>query len=299
MEENLFVELTVASLLDQYWGLKNPDVRPLAGGMNSHTWSVRHQGRAYVAKMVAQSASSQLRNGCEIAAQLADAGLTTGRPQRTRDGQLVAGESLVLALLEFVAGRELDGRAPDEQTWMAHTLAKVHLIGAPGPGPSGSAFFPWLTVDAPGLDKQPWLVPAVTAVRNQADSLSLTWSVLHTDPAPEAFRHDDTTGTTGLIDWTGAQRGPVLYDIASATMYLGGLTRAGRFLHDYGNSGPLAEAEWQHLETMLRFRWAVQAVYFAGRLEERNLTGVRDQSDNERGLSDAREGLASLGIKVG
>jgi homoserine kinase type II len=42
---------------------------------------------------------------------------------------------------------------------------------------------------------------------------------------------------------------------------------------------------------MLRFRWAVQADYFARRLVEGDLTGIADAAANERGLEDARRGL--------
>ena len=49
----------------------------------------------------------------------------------------------------------------------------------------------------------------------------LTWGWLHGDPAPEAFmRLQD--GATALIDWGAAMHGPVLYDVASAVMYVNG-----------------------------------------------------------------------------
>jgi hypothetical protein len=39
---------------------------------------------------------------------------------------------------------------------------------------------------------------------------------------------------------------------------------------------------------MLRFRWAVQADYFARCIVERDLTGVGGPAGNEKGLEDAR-----------
>lgn len=122
--------------------------------------------------------------------------------------------------------------------------------------------------------------------------------MLHTDPAPEAFIRDDSTGVTGLIDWTGAGRGPVLYDVASAVMYLGGPQHAGAFLTAYQAHGVLRADEWRHLDAFGRFRWAVQAVYFARRIAEADMTGVAGQADNERGLTDAVQGLARLGIST-
>ena len=47
------------------------------------------------------------------------------------------------------------------------------------------------------------------------------------------------------------------------------------------------------LAPMLRFRWAVQANYFAWRIATNNLTGIGGPEDNEKGLEDARRALAS------
>ena len=54
------------------------------------------------------------------------------------------------------------------------------------------------------------------------DPTSLTTGLLHLDPAPEAFRHDPVSRQVGLIDWATAQVGPLMYDLASAVMYVGG-----------------------------------------------------------------------------
>jgi Ser/Thr protein kinase RdoA (MazF antagonist) len=279
-------------LLHLHWGLASATVSPLGGGMNSETWLVRAGGSSYVAKRVAPSDVAQLDAGCAVAEQLERAGLTTGRPVRTVRGTLVApGERL--ALLVYVPGRELEGTTREEQRWIGRTLAEVHAAGTLVSGTTGR-FFDWLSPDAPGVSAHPWLPPAIEAARAAADHLTVTWSVLHTDPTPEAFRHDDATGTTGLIDWTGACRGPALYDVASAVMYLGGPARADAFLEAYSAASPLDPAELRHLDAFRQFRWAVQAAYFARRLAIHDLTGISDQGDNERGLDDALRGLTEL-----
>ncbi len=86
----------------------------------------------------------------------------------------------------------------------------------------------------------------------------------------------------------------MLYDVASAVMYLGGPRHAGAFLDAYSTAGLLDPGELRHLDVFRRFRWAVQAAYFARRLATRDLTGVSERGDNERGLDDARRGLAEL-----
>ena len=281
--------------LVEHWGLEGASVAPLGGGMNSETWLVRLDEVAYVAKRVAPDAVPDLLAGAEAATALAEAGLVTGRPVPTRDGQVLALDA-GLALLEHVPGRELDGETDDEQRWITRTLAAVHVVSGPAPGPSTSTFATdWLSPAAPGVPDHPWLVAAIDAVRAETDGLRLTWSLLHTDPVPDAFVHDDRTGVTGLIDWAGARRGPVLYDVASAVMYLGGREHASAFLATYGAEGPLAAGELDHLDAFRRFREVVQGVYFAGRLATNDLTGGVDAAENEKGLGDARRRLAELG----
>ena len=120
----------------------------------------------------------------------------------------------------------------------------------------------------------------------------LTFGTLHGDPAPEAFRYDPASGRTGLIDWSAVTRGPLLYDVASAVMYLGGPASASRLLSAYAASGLVSATELnEHLSTRLRFRWAVQADYFARRMAEADTTGVDSLGENDKGLADARRAL--------
>ncbi len=289
--------MNLADLLRRHWAFRGATVTALGGGMNSRTWLVEHGGATYVAKEVPHGELPYLAAGCEMAARLADAGLTTGRPVPTTAGALVVTDP-AMALLEHVPGRELDGSSADEQRWMAGTLAAVHKVSETTTGAATADFFDWLTPEAAGLEAHPWLPRTIREVRAEVDTLNLTWSALHTDPAPAAFVHDDSTSTTGLIDWTGAGRGPVLYDVASAVMYLGGPRSAAAFLTAYRRHGVLCSDEWQHLDAFRRFRWTVQAVYFARRLAEADVTGVSGQADNERGLADAMHGLARLGIST-
>lgn len=282
--------------LCRFWGIEAAHVSPLGGGMNSQTWSVVHQGSNYVAKAVSPSAVAALVAGGEVATMFAEAGFVTGRPVPTRDGRLVLTEP-GLALLEHVPGRELDGETDEEQVWIASTLAGVHAASNPVRAQGISAFATdWLSPLMPGVGAHAWLLNGIETVRAETDSLSVTWSVLHTDPVPEAFIHDDRTGVTGLIDWAGARRGPVLYDVASAVMYLGGTQDASAFLNTYLSQGPLEAEELQHLDSFRRFREVVQGVYFAGRLAANDLTGGIDQGENEKGLNDAWRRLVALGV---
>lgn len=284
----------IAGLLARFWGMRDCDVRPLGGGINSETWLVEHQGTTYVAKRVAATGLDDLVAGCRVAAALAETGIVTGRPVPTSQGVLVVTEH-AMALLEYVPGRELHGETDQEQRWIASTLAGVHRAGGPARGQSAATFMTdWLSPHLPGVQAHPWLIRAIEAVRDETDALDLTWSVLHTDPSPEEFLHDDTTGVTGLVDWAGARRGPVLYDVASAVMYLGGTERATEFLTTYRTNGPIGSDELQHLDAFRRFREVIQGTYFAWRLATNDLTGGIDTTENEKGLTDARRRLEAL-----
>lgn len=288
--------MNLPDLLNQFWNVRPNQLRPLRGGMNSTTWLVEHAGRTYVAKRVAVHDLGAFAAGCEVASALADQGFVTGRPVPTNDGRLTVTEH-ALALLEYVPGRELQGDTDEDQRCIAATLARLHAASIPAPTRSTSTFAgDWLTQDLAGVKAHPWLSLAIETVRAETAPLTLTWSMLHTDPSPAAFIHDHTTATTGLIDWAGARPGPVLYDVASAVMYLNGSDGAATFLNSYKDHGPLRDEEMLSLDAFRRFRWAVQGAYFARRIAGRDLTGIADDAGNQKGLTDARENLAELGL---
>ena len=122
----------------------------------------------------------------------------------------------------------------------------------------------------------------------------MSWGLLHADPAPDAFRLDPVTGRCGVIDWSYFLYGPLIYDLASAVMYVGGAADAGDLVEAYLRHGLTSAAEVHAgLAPMLRFRWAVQANYFAWRIAENDLTGLSGPLDNEKGLEDARRALTA------
>lgn len=282
--------------LATHWGLPDATVEAHHGGMNSATWFVGQGPTRWVAKAVDPAARRSFTGGLRVAATVAaSSGVPTGAPVPTRDGALVANvDSIPLALLSWVPGEELTGATPDEQRLIGATLARVHgpLRGAPA---AGAERFHWVDPRAAKLSIRPWIRPAVTAAVAALDELdprSLSQGLLHTDPAPEAFRLDRATGACGLIDWSVAMSGPLLYDLASAVMYVGGPDRAEPLLESYLDQRVMPRAEVERgLLVMLRFRWAVQADYFALRISTADLTGIASAGENEAGLADARRGL--------
>jgi homoserine kinase type II len=291
-------EVAVRVCIAREWGLGDAEIVAHHGGMGSATWFVSLGGRRWVAKAVAPVLRSQFVGGLRVAAALEAAGIRAGAPVPTRGGRLLADVGAqALALLSWVAGEELTGAGADEQGTIGRTLGRVHRA-LHGVEVSPVRRFHWVRPEAPHLTLRPWIRPAVRSAVAALDELgprSLTWGLLHADPAPEHFRLERSSGRCGVIDWSVALEGPVLYDLASAVMYVGGPGRAEHLLGAYLEQAVVTAAEVERaLAVLLRFRWAVQADYFARRIVERDLTGIDGPADNEKGLEDARRWLARL-----
>lgn len=286
----------VARCLAEHWGLRDVTVEPHHGGMNSHTWYVTGGGARWVAKAVSASLQAQFTAGLAVASVLDSAGIPAGAPVPARDGRaVIVVDRHALALLTLVDGVGLTGTGDGNQRLIGATLSRVHRALA-GVAVRDTEDFRPIDPEAAHLDVRPWVRPAVVAAVEAWERIppaSITAGLLHSDPCPQAFRFDQRTGACGLIDWGSAIRGPLTYDLASAVMYVGGIDR-GRDLVDVylagGSPLPAAEVE-RTLLVMIRFRWAVQAEYFARRLAIGDLTGIESQAQNEEGLEDARQGL--------
>jgi ribosomal protein S18 acetylase RimI-like enzyme len=146
------------------------------------------------------------------------------------------------------------------------------------------------------------VLPALTRVQQAAaglDAASLTWGELHGDPAGESFLLDPGTGQCGLIDWGAYQVGPRVFDLASAVMYAGGIGHADALVAAYLERGAVAAGEVERaLEILLAWRWAGQASYFAWRIAHREMTGITDPAENEKGLADAKAYLVPPRIRA-
>ena len=115
---------------------------------------------------------------------------------------------------------------------------------------------------------------------------------MNADPSPEEFRRAD--GTIALLDWGSAVHGPALYDVATLYMYLGGPPGGETFLDVYRRADPRSAQDIEHVAAFMRFRGAIQAVYFARRIQTGDLTGASAE-DNETGLTNARSLLEQWG----
>ncbi|MGN6792884.1 MAG: phosphotransferase enzyme family protein [Streptosporangiaceae bacterium] len=286
----------LTAYLARYWNVSDVRVTVHHGGMGSATWIVNHGDAKRVAKLVALHAGSQFAHALELASQLERSGIPAGAPVPAMDGSLAVDVGTGwLALLGWVPGDPLTGRSGPERELIGNTLGTVHRTLTTCSA-DGANRFHWVDPGASYLHLRPWLRPAISAALDAleaANTGSMTWGLLHADPAPDAFRLDPETRRCGVIDWSYFLYGPLLYDLASAVMYVGGAANAGDLVDAYLRRGLMDAAEIDAgLGSMLRFRWAVQANYFAWRIAENDLTGVSGPLDNENGLEDARRALA-------
>ena len=241
--------------------------------MNSSAWLVTSGAERFVLKIAAAEQEAGLR----VAAWLEERGQRTGAPIRmsVRGGRLVA-------LLRYAEGRGLGTSATDVDL-IGRTLARVHSMLMAAPVPDGLDRWPWRSVD-PTLIDEPDLRTAATRAIDAANQLAptLTHGILHGDP--NEFLASD--GDVALIDWGAACHGPLLYDVASAWLF-----SDERVVASYARAAPISTEELGATDVFLAFRWAVQAWYFSDRLRRRDLTGLADSSENDKGLSDARRAL--------
>ena len=291
----MLTEESVRRCLAEEWGLPGAALTRLDGGMGSRTWIVDDAGRRWVLKAVVPAMGEALAGGLTVARRLDQAGIPSGTPEPTGSGDLTAASGgYRLGLLAWVPGEPLTGEDRDQRRLIGTTLGRVHqaLSGLAVPA---TQRFHWVDPKAGHLSLRPWLRPAVAAAVTALEPKgprAWTTGLLHADPAPGAFRLDAVSGRCGVIDWSTAIYGPLLYDLASAVMYLGGPDSATEMINAYLAAGPLDAAETEAgLALMLRFRWAVQADYFARRITTNDLTGIAGPHENEKGLEDARRAL--------
>ncbi len=299
----------IRSVLREDWHLRPAEVSPLPTGWMSRAWAVQAGGGAYVVRLVDHSARQPLEAGLAAAAHLRGRGFAIGEPIRTLGGALTAKTPFgAVGLVRRVAGSMLDGHDPVDQQWWGDRLGAAHraLEGFRHPGLQR---WHWLHPDAAHLAVEPWLRPAiveaVAAMTRLTVADRLTYGVLHGDPAAEAFVVDGRSGSCGLLDWGACATGPLVYDLACAVGYAGGAERAAELIDGYIAARAVDREEVESaLPVLVRFRWAVQADWYARRLaigaETRDTPRPEPYSpDNpaadRAGLHAARDALAEIG----
>jgi homoserine kinase type II len=261
----------IRTALHAHWHLAATQIVALPAGLMSRAWAIRTGEEDLVVRLVDDAARQPLEAGLGAAVHLHARGIAIGQPVRTLGGALTA-ETVAgtLAVLRRVPGRSLHPDDPVDQQWWGDRLGAAHRE-LTGFGRRGPHRWSWLHPEAPHLGVEGWLRPAVadamTAMTRLTVTDRLTYGVLHGDPAAEGFVVDPASGRAGLLDWGACGTGPLLYDVAAAVVYAGGPETAAELLDGYLAAGPVGRDEADAaLPVLLRFRWAVQADWYARRL---------------------------------
>ncbi|WP_433302536.1 phosphotransferase enzyme family protein [Actinoplanes sp. CA-030573] len=272
-------DLVLSTLRDQ-WHLLPTEIKALPCEVLSRGWEITAGGRRYVCRLVEPADRQPVEAGLVAAEHLRIRDIAAGEPVRTLAGGLTARTPAgALALLRRVPGRPLDGRDPVDQQWWGDRLGAVHraLQGFHHPG-----LRPWQVLDhnAPHLAAEAWLRGAVADAVSAAVRLTvtdrLTYGMLHGDPSPASFVVDAATGRAGLLDCGAGGMGPLVYDVAAAIGYAGGVAKAGELIDGYLAAGPVRRDELEAaLPVLSRLRWAVRADRAARRGDRKTLRRAR------------------------
>ncbi|MBU2670963.1 phosphotransferase [Actinoplanes bogorensis] len=254
----------LTSTLRDEWHLVPAGITPLDDVLFSRAWEVKAGSDPYVVRLCDPEARPAVEAGLVAAEHLRGRGVAAGEPVRTLSGGLTAQtDAGAFAVLRRAPGRRLDGRDPIDQQFWGERLGAVHraLHGFHHPG-----LRPWQPFDPEAAHRggEPWLRDVVADASAAATRLTvtdrLTYGVLHGDPAPGVFVVDPGTGRAGLLDCGAIEVGPLVYDVAAAVVYAGGVDRAGELIDGYLAAGTVEAGELEAaLPVLLRLRWAVQA----------------------------------------
>jgi Ser/Thr protein kinase RdoA (MazF antagonist) len=252
----------VRATLRAVWHVAPIDCVPIDDVPGSR-WSVTIDEDRYIVRVGADAHRGDLIASLTVAGALAAAGVPIGEPVRTADGALTATTGIgEMALVHDVPGRPLDPADPLDQQWWGDLLGRAHAALRHTAATTHDRLA--LPASGPHLDVAGWLRPAlldvVAAVTRLTVTDQLTYGLLHGSPGPDSFRIDPGTGRVSLTAWGAPLHGQLVYDLAVAVRYAGGIERADELIDGYAASGPVGRDEIAvALPTMLRLHWALVA----------------------------------------
>lgn len=235
-------------------------------GYNSHTWLLYDGKENAVLKAVPKEQAVKFASGLRAAEIAEKAGIPSGAPRLTRDGEIVAEHGdWCWGLLEYVTGRPTDLENPAELARAGQTLGRIHAAlrdVPPLPQTMVWKHMDWVLEEQPFLEGLDWIQQAI---REGFDSVPAEMSdgLIHCDPRLTEFRFDGDL--VGLIDWGEVMHGPHVFDLAGTLSFVEDDTDPTPFLTGYLQTSPATVDEFLHLPTMLKIRAAVEGWVYARR----------------------------------
>jgi Ser/Thr protein kinase RdoA (MazF antagonist) len=242
------------------WQLTAPDFAEIEHRRRaSRTWWVESLEGRFVAKLTFDGRRF-VEPGLRVAAAVALAGVPTGPPVITHDGDVcveVNGPSRpwTVALLRAVGGKPLVPTEIGAEQVAGDLLGRVHAhLGE-------CSRREWVPADLLEWSAEFAATTANTAASTVVDEISavrdlVRFSVVYGDPSPEILV--DVDGTVGLIDWGTPSWGPQLHDVAAWLRWLGeepgsGSPRETRFLQSYSTHARLTSVDLSLLPVFGRY----------------------------------------------
>ncbi len=288
-------------------------IRRLDSGFQSDNYHIRTSQGDYVLRILHDNLKS-VEYSMEVYAYLADHGIQTAKPVRTRqdtfchpyEGKVIVIQSFIPGsygdlslvstdpLLPFY-GREL-GRVHQVLLQMVQELGEARLAGGLDDiayvRKVGKQYLPDNVYIQQQYTRWEQEIPQLRRVR-------LTKGVIHGDVGPKDFFFKDGE-YTGILDFNAAHLDYLLFDVAPMMMYCklyapDRQPQYVRFMTAYLETAPIQKEELRWLHLVLRTRWLEQIVYHQYRYVE-GITQGLDSGDAEENLEGVRDGEHMLKV---
>ncbi|MHA2423986.1 MAG: phosphotransferase [Candidatus Thorarchaeota archaeon] len=288
-------------------------IRPLESGFSSDNYHIRTSLGDYVVRVLHESVE-RIEFGMLVHEYLADNGIKTPRPMRTRDGSLTHSlNDKLFAIQVFIRGADIyepleaiDPLLP----FYGKELGRIHKVllrmtyeMEESIKRSSKTPFSWVhNASKTYMPEDQYVQRQYELWEKEIETISessLTMGITHGDVGPKDFFFDNGD-FTGIMDFNSASYGYLLSDVVSMMMY-SELIRPERtkqyitFINSYLSTAPLRVEELKWLHLLFTGRCFVQIFYHQYRYVD-GITQGLDTDETEENLVGVREGIEYLRI---
>jgi Ser/Thr protein kinase RdoA (MazF antagonist) len=310
-------EATIRSVLEKFSiGKLQRVMRPLDSGFQSDNYHIRTDQGDFVIRVMHESAES-IEFSMRVHEYLADHGVKTPRPARTRGGELTySREDGLFVVQTFVPGADIyepleavDPLLPFYGSQLGHLhrvlLGMTEDVRGKEVMKGGGHISYVYSVGTKYMPDDEYVKKEHARWKEEVEGIpedELTSGIIHGDIGPKDFFFQDGE-LTGIMDFNAAHFSYLLLDLASMMMYCE-LIRPDRteqyrtFMSSYFRTAPVQRNELHWLHLILRTRWFVQIFYHQYRYEE-GITQGLDSGDTNENLEGVTDGIHFLRMTNG
>jgi len=288
-------------------------IRPLESGFSSDNYLIQTSQGEFVIRILHESVD-RIDFGMRVHEYLADNGIKTPRPARTKEGRLTyLQDDQLFVIQSFIRGEDIyepleavDPLLP----FYGRKLGEIHSILLKMPEDMyADRVKNWVKPFSWVRESSKKYMPDDEYVKNQYEiwlreidqvtKANLTMGITHGDVGPKDFYFENGE-FSGIMDFNSAEYGYLLSDVVSLMMY-SQLIQPDRtkqyytFMNSYLKTAPLQLEELNWLHPLLRGRWFVQIFYHQYRYIE-GITQGLDSGDVEENLIGVACGISDLRV---